>query len=398
MKHLDESNSRFEMDQIVAQAAALEPARSTPRLTPAQLGSLASRAMGGHSAPKPSVGGWTWSSRRWGYASLAALLGSGALVTALVLGTDAVVPTQVALRTPVLHSPVLKLLRSSPITTTHHGYADNEHGFSYDFTADPALSTATGTSTAYELVSPSDAGSVAGTIEAALGLTGPVVILGPGNLQAGPSSGPDVTVALENGVLQWQYPTWAGGASQPGVAMNQAAPLPSDSQATADAENFLRSIGQGEAQFGAPEVSRSETAVQVAFPIVANGLSTDQYTQVSYGPGATVIAAMGSITEATPSATYPTISPTSAVSLLTANDGSMQPLSALTQNGMNVNIHQAVLQLATYKLADGTSWLLPTWVLSGTASGSSVSPGTTYVGDVLAIPAQYVQSVPTTSE
>jgi hypothetical protein len=49
------------------------------------------------------------------------------------------------------------------------------------------------------------------------------------------------------------------------------------------------------------------------------------------------------------------------------------------------------MQLATYTGTDGTSWLVPTWALSGPETGSTVSAGATYTANVLAVDAQYVQ-------
>jgi hypothetical protein len=49
------------------------------------------------------------------------------------------------------------------------------------------------------------------------------------------------------------------------------------------------------------------------------------------------------------------------------------------------------MQLATYSLTDGTSWLLPSWALSGPETGTTVSPGDTYTANVIAVDSQYVQ-------
>jgi len=57
---------------------------------------------------------------------------------------------------------------------------------------------------------------------------------------------------------------------------------------------------------------------------------------------------------------------------------------------ISVEIDQATLTLATYTLTDGTTWLLPTWSLSGTETGSTVTAGSTYQASVLAIDSQYV--------
>ena len=58
---------------------------------------------------------------------------------------------------------------------------------------------------------------------------------------------------------------------------------------------------------------------------------------------------------------------------------------------VNVDITQATLQLATYGLQDGTSWLLPTWALSGPETGSTVQAGSTYSANILAVDSKYVK-------
>ena len=57
---------------------------------------------------------------------------------------------------------------------------------------------------------------------------------------------------------------------------------------------------------------------------------------------------------------------------------------------VNVDINAATLQLGTYTLADGTTWLLPTWAVSGPESGSTITTPQTYTADVLAVSSQYV--------
>ena len=316
-------------------------------------------------------------------AGAATLLGSS---PALLQGTGTGTKT-------TLPSPVLKVAPQPLGMGTLQSYK-------YDFAADPSLSTAVGSATAYELTSPSDVASVTGEIATALGVSGPVIYLGPGNYQAGPSSGPDVVVATVSGVLQWQYPTRTDQPPGSSVPVNEGSPLPTDSQATADARQVLQAMGVNAQQLGAPQVSRYSAAVNVEFPMVVDGLSTDQYSQVSYGSGATVLTASGIIATATPSASYPTISPAQAVNLLTASTGnstsggSSGATGAGGSNVVTADVNEATLKLSTYVLTDGTSWLLPTWALSGPETGSQVTTGSKYEGNVLAVSAQYVQLEP----
>lgn len=333
------------------------------------------------------------SRHRVGYATAGTLLVACCLVVAAILSLPASTPH----RTTTVHSasgpPVLKV-RATP---NDDGYGLGGYGAeppNYKFSADPSLSVATGSAAAYALASPADVAAATGTIAEALGLPDTVTYLGPDNYNGGASGGPDVTVGSQWGVLNWLYPTWSGNvhttpslAGPHSIAVNPDAPLPTDGQATTDAEQLLQAAGLSEDELGAPLVSRYEAGVNVAFQFAAGGLSTDQEIQVEYGPGAVVLTASGIIATATPSAAYPTISPTAAVGLLTVESGGGEA----SQPIVTVDVDLATMTLATYELTDGTSCLLPTWSLSGPESGPTVAAGSTYTGSVLAVPAQYVQ-------
>jgi len=128
--------------------------------------------------------------------------------------------------------------------------------------------------------------------------------------------------------------------------------------------------------------------------MVVNGVLTDQTSSINYGFGGSVLSAIGIITAATPLATYSTISPVQAVNLLTSSGGSSTfggSSEVTNTNGsdvVTVDVAKATVGLSTYVLANGTSWLLPTWALSGTESGAKVPTGTMYGGSVLAVGAR----------
>jgi hypothetical protein len=307
---------------------------------------------------------------------------SSVLVQGIGVGTKTTVPP-----------PVLKVEPQNPV------FGGSFYTPNFSFTVAPSLSTAVGSATAYELSSPTDLASVTGGIGTALGVTGPVTYLGPGNYQAGPSSGPDVVVGAGGGILQWQYPVWTDEPPGESVPVNDGLPVPTDAQATADARQLLLSIGVDANQLGTTQLRRAPDAVSVSFPMVVDGLTTDQYSEINFGHGAAVLSAIGIITTATPSVSYPTISPTQAVSLLSPNGdstygGSYISAGSSESNVIAVDVNEATLALSTYVLADGTSWLLPTWSLSGPETGSQVTPGATYEGNVLAISPEYVQLQP----
>jgi hypothetical protein len=278
--------------------------------------------------------------------------------------------------------------------------------YTYDFSVDPSLSTAAGSGTGYQLSSPTDVASATGMMASALGLSGGVTYLGPGNYNGGAAPGPNVTVLEDAGVLSWLYPTWGGNVHQypslanptPSIPVDPNAPLPTDTQATTASQQLLLSMGVDGSQLGAPHVSRYPSAVDVSYPVVVGGLPTDQEESVSYGPGSTVVGTSGVIVNATPAAAYPTISPAQAVCFLpinsndpTPSDGTSCDTGATGSDVVKVDVNEAMPALYTYKLTNGTSWMLPTWVLSGPETGSSLAAGSTYSGRALAVSSQYVQ-------
>ena len=384
------------LDDLTKRAAPIAPARHLPRLTAEELTALATLAMQQpeeHKSKRRRAE--SWSRHRVGYASAGALLVACALAVAAIVSLPASTPSRPTTSLPTLGSPVLKVEALST-----NGYGGVAWPVAYKFSADPRLSTATGSATAYALASPTDMAAATGTIAEALGLPDTVTYLGPHNYNGGPSGGPDVTVDLESGILNWIYPTWSGNVhTDPALAnpstccsipVDPSAPLPTDDQATTDATRLLLAAGVNADELTVPTVSRYEAGVNVAFQVVVGGLPTDQEMQVEYGPGGTVLTTSGVIMNATPSATYSTISPAVAVGLLTNGSGS----SDSSQKTMAVDINQATLTLSTYRLADGATWLLPTWKLSGSTSGPTSAARSAYSGSVLAIPAKYVQLAP----
>lgn len=398
----DERDDRWH-DELSGRAAALAPARDVPNLSLEELRSLATLAMGGSRAhDAKSSGPRAWSRRRLAYSSLGAVVGSGVLVVAAILAIEPAAPSRPALglpattTVPVRSLPVLKV-RSGPGTGGYVGGIESNSLVKYKFVAGPRLSSRSGSATAYVLASPTDFAAATGTIATALGLPDTVTSLGPQNYNGGSATGPDVTVDSVGGILNWLYPTWSGNVNtdpalangSPSIAVDPGAPLPTDDQATADAVQLLQAAGISEDELGAPTVSRYEAGVNVSFQFVAGGLETDQAVQVEYGPGSTVLAASGVVATATASTTYPTISPAQAVGLLIDDAGPVPGESS--RPTVTVEIDKAVLALATYTLADGRSYLLPTWNLSGTEGGSTGAAHSTYTGSVLAVPTKYVQ-------
>jgi hypothetical protein len=305
----------------------------------------------------------------------------------------------------------------------------------YQFTADPTLSTSPGSAIAYELVSDIDAETAASEIAQVLGIAGQVTDNGDGSFQVGDGSGPTVDTWTSSGIVEWSFASNSasvistpGSSSSDGSTSTGDAPVPTSDQASSDALAFLASLGVTDS-LGAPQLTSSDAEVDVSVPMLAGGLATDQADEVAYGPGGTVDWANGILASITAGPAYPTIAPTDAVSILQNDHGFVfyggvapwggpraagagaggagggggggappPPTTTTTTDTptdsppeVDVDINAATLQYSTYSLTDGTSWLLPTWVLSGPETGSTVSPGASYSNNILAVSSQYVQ-------
>jgi hypothetical protein len=254
-----------------------------------------------------------------------------------------------------------------------------------------------------------------------VGATGPSGVTGPTG-STGPTGATGATGSTG--------PTGVTGSTGPsGATGSPGGQLLTDAQASQDALALLASVGET-ADLGTPQVTTSGGEVDVTIPMVVDGMPTDQSSYVAYGPGGALLGASGILSIPTAEATYPTIAPTAVIPILTADhgfvfNGGVAPLVAPSNGGassmsvapgavpttttvgiggvttttfeapaVHVEIDQATMQLATYTLSDGTSWLLPTWAVSGPETGSSISAQQTYSADVLAIAPQYVQVQP----
>lgn len=414
-------------DELLSRIAAVDPAARLAPMTEGALERVSRRVM--HPAPKA----WTW--RRYRLASLGALVGSGGLVIAGILG----------IQSAAQNLPILALGQSHAAKAGPNAPASNALMMPYEsfqFTADPSLSSDTGTGAVYELSSSIDGSTAASQVAQALGVSGDVTSSGDGSFQVGPDNGPDVSTWTSSGIVSFDYESASPvSISSPDAAPTTttvpAGPLPTNDQAAQRAVALLGSLGVT-SDLGAPSVSNYGTEVDVTIPIVVDGLATDQTFYVAYGPNSVLNSVSGEIVTATAETTYPTISQTDAVNVVIAHNGfvycgGVMPLNAAASTGstgasssgststtvgppsgavgdssppfttptttpttipepvVDVDINQATMQLATFSLTDGTSWLLPSWALSGPESGTSVTSGSTYTANVMAVDAQYVQ-------
>ena len=190
-------------------------------------------------------------------------------------------------------------------------------------------------------------------------------------------------------------------------------------------------------------VTSYNTEMDVTISMVIDGVTTDETYAIAYGANGVVESASGILASPTPESAYPTIAPSDVVPILNQDHGfvfyggvapmagvnatrsgasssagstpgatgssgtSSPPISTPTTSPgsgdtttttgppvVDVDISSATLQLGTYVLTDGTTWLLPTWTVSGPESGTTITSPETYTANVLAVDAQYVHLAP----
>jgi hypothetical protein len=392
-------------DNLMERITAADPASDVAPLPEAALSRIVRHAM----TPAPRI----WSRGRFRFASIGALLGSGGLVLAGILGLEAAAPTLPLLTLGKIPQESVALQPQGYGATTASPSARSA-SFSFESVPTHGLAVTPRTATAYRLVSPLAAATAATSLAVVLHVRGPVVSLQPTSYRVGTSPGPTVTTWTFGGVVEWSYSAVATATN--GVSGEVHAPLPTVKHADSEAQSLLSRLAVP-AVVGAPKGSRTRYAVDVGVPIVVGRSATDQVDEVTFGPASTLESASGLLAKLIAGPAYPTISVSQAIAVLRADHGfvfyggiapNLGGVSSLpntyqtnlgTHSGtatgpppvVRVEIDRATLQYATYVLANGTSWLLPTWSLSGTEHGAGIRAGARYSAYVLAIAPRYVR-------
>jgi hypothetical protein len=407
-------------DELMSRLRATDPAVGLASLSDGATSRIIRHAMTPTLRP--------WSRRRFRIASFGAFLSSGGLVVAGILGIQAAGAPGLPVLSLGSLARTLSQTSSTDQVPSANEFAVGTPYVSYRFDAAAALSSSAQPATAFQLVSTEAPAGAARLLAKAFGIDGRVTSSGNGDFEVGPTGGPLVSTWSSSGVVEWSYHSSASpSAPAPVVVPHPPSTAPGSAAAewaSPAAEALLARLGTPRA-FGAPVTTPVGAQFDVDVPLLANGIPTDQSDVFAFGQHGVLEWASGLIARAEPMHRYPTISPTAAVGVLRANRGAIwfgsvqlqrapmrQPRttrhhvtktaatvtnasSALTTLGpplvVHVTIEHATLEYDTYTLTDGTSWLLATWALSGTESGSSATLGATFSVHVLAVDPRYVQ-------
>ncbi len=307
----------------------------------------------------------------------------------------------------------------------------------FDFSAGPDLSANAGSGAAYELQFPSSASGEAARVASIFGVAGSPVDTN--------SDGQDFTVTDPSGnyvdyetydtVPQWSYsiaiPQVASSTTSDGATVS----MPSRSAVESDVQTYLGKLGYGyqvsDPQFstsndvltspGQPTVTTNEE--QATYSVVVDGQMTDQYFEFSVDQNNTLVSATGPAFAVMPAVNYPLQSPAAGVAVLeaqqqaefAANGSSDQsgsapastppngssPTSAVstsdttttTPSGppiVDVTLDAESVSYLTYKLTDGSVWMLPVYNYTGNVNPSA---GSSYTGtwSTIAVDPTYIQ-------
>jgi hypothetical protein len=398
--------------ELLTRVAAVDPASNLDPLSEGALSRVVRQAM----TPAPRL----WSRRRFRLASIGTLVGSGGLVLAGILGIEAASPGLPVLALGKIPQSSVEpqglSVTYAPMVTAQPPFAN------YSFHSAAGLSSSSTPAIAYRLVSPVGAAAAASKLAITFGVRGRLVLLSTGAFRIAAHAGASITTWTSAGVVEWSYRT--ASATPNRLNANAKGALPNANQATNAALVLLSRLGV-QAGVGLPTSARSPAGVEVAVPLVAGTALTDQADVLAYGVGSLVESAHGVFATEVAGPVYPTISASQAIGILSADhgfvfyggiapiesagtpspEGSDQAATGTHQYSSTggfsapsgppaaivVDIDHATLRYATYVLANGSSWLLPTWWLSGTEHGQGIEAGARYSAYVLAVVPRYVR-------
>jgi hypothetical protein len=371
------------------------------------------------------------------------MAGSVALAAALTVGGIA------ALDGAAPSLAVFSLAAPSPSASTHHGslVPKATAGFStalpmrilqeFDFSAGPDLSTSASTGAAYELQLPTSASAEAARIATIFGVSGtPVDTQNDGqDFTVTDPSGNYVEYQTYDAVPQWSYSVAAPQATSTMTSDGTTVAMPSQSTVEADVQTYLGRLGYGfqvtDPQFstsnnvmsspGQPSVTTNDE--QASYSVTVDGQMTDQYFSFTVDQNNAVVSASGPAFSVMPAVNYPLQSPAAGVGVLesqqqsefAANGPSDQPsvqsstspppppnsapssspsttdttdTTTTTIPIVAVTLDAESVTYQTYKLTDGTVWMLPIYNYTGDVNGN----GSSYTGtwSVIAVDPTYI--------
>ena len=309
----------------------------------------------------------------------------------------------------------------------------------FQFLADPSLSAGKSSAAAYQVVSPTDGEAEVKALAQHFGMRENVdVAQVDGNWTATDTHGANVTYGASGMGSFWYNSTSMAVSScvgavaslcppqnfQGGVMTNPTATV-SDQQVMMDAQEMVTAMGMAytltNPSFSVTSDitsslngSSTEPTYSVKtgnFTVAIDDVATDQSVSVTVNSDNVIVSMSGPDFGVASSTQYPLRSPSDGVAALNAaqdqrwgskvgdaaagglpSPGDTAPTTTSETAGPPlhvVTLSQVHLSLATYQLADGSTWLIPEYVLSGTETDVTQTAGSSQ-WSVIAVDPRYV--------
>jgi hypothetical protein len=229
------------------------------------------------------------------------------------------------------------------------------------------------------------------------------------NWVVGSSSGKSLDYQTSSASPQWYYSSTTPKIAPSTASSSVHIAMPSHAALDNEAQSYLRRLGfdytvvspfysestvSTNTANGSPSLQGQE---QVAYKVAVHGVDTDQLVIFSVDAHNTVVYAQGPAFEVKSATNYPLQGPLGGVNSLNAIERATFPSPALgaSEAGpalLHVRLTSVSLSLATFRLKNGTSWLLPFYTYSGRAAQKNETTPRTW--SEIAITPSYVKLSP----
>ncbi len=382
------------MSDINDQLAALDPATHDPYQA-RNIDQLISRIVA--SSPSGAARSTWWQRVQ------VRIAGTLILATAIGVSTLAVVQG----------GPSLAALAIQANVTSHPGlFASAKAVPEMKFSPTPSLrssnSARLSTSPSFELRVPKDSAREAVRLASAFHLVGTLQHHGY-DWTVGSSSGASFDYQTSSASPQWYYSSTTPKIAPATASSSVRVPMPSHATLAKDARRYLKRLGfnysvvspsytessvSTTSTKGAPRLRDQE---QVTYRVAVHGVATDQLVSFSVDAHNTVIYAQGPAFGVEPGTNYPLDGPLGGVSALNALERTASPspsrgASAAGPALVHAKLASVSISLATFRLKNGTSWLLPIYTYSGSIPVNNKTTARTW--SEIAIVPSYVRLSP----
>jgi hypothetical protein len=262
-------------------------------------------------------------------------------------------------------------------------------------------------SPSFELSIPKDSAKEAVRLASAFHVVGAIQHHG-NNWIVGSTSGASLDYQTSSASPQWYYSSTTPKIAPSTASSSVHVAMPSHAALAKDARAYLHRVGFDYSvvspYYSESTVSTSDTngvpslqgQEQVTYKVAVHGINTDQLVTFSVDAHNTVVYAQGPAFEVTSGTNYPLEGPLGGVNALNATERAAFPSPALGANAgpalLRAKLTSVSLSLATFRLKNGTTWLLPFYTYSGRIAQNNKATDRTW--SEIAITPSYVRLSP----